>query len=100
MDVERDHTKEILAGSVRSLARLITWLENGDERAEPILRELYPFSGRAFTIGITGTHGSGKSTLTDRLISCIRKEGLTVGVVAVDPSAPSREGRCLGTAFE
>ena len=96
MDVERDHTKEILAGSVRSLARLITWLENGDERAEPILRELYPFSGRAFTIGITGTHGSGKSTLTDRLISCIRKEGLTVGVVAVDPSSPFTGGALLG----
>lgn len=91
-----DYTREILEGSPRAVARLITWLEDEDERAYPVMEELYPHTGRAYIIGITGSPGAGKSTLTDKLTHAIRKEGLTVGIIAVDPSSPFTGGAVLG----
>lgn len=91
-----DYVREILNASPRSAARLITWLEDEDERAYPIMEELYPHTGRAYVIGITGSPGAGKSTLTDKLTHAIRKDGLTVGIIAVDPSSPFTGGAVLG----
>ncbi len=87
---------EILKGSPRAAARLITWLENEDPRAFPCMETLFPHSGRAYVIGITGSPGAGKSTLTDRLTQAIRGKGLTVGIIAVDPSSPFTGGAVLG----
>lgn len=91
-----DLAGEVLKGSPRAAARLITWLENEDPKAFPCMEALFPHSGRAYVIGITGSPGAGKSTLTDRLTHTIRRSGLTVGIVAVDPSSPFTGGAVLG----
>jgi LAO/AO transport system kinase len=93
-------TSELVAGLAKgeqlSLARLITLVERGTATVPDIMRRIYPNTGRAHCIGVTGPPGAGKSTLTDRLISLIRAEGKTVGVVAVDPTSPFSHGAVLG----
>ena len=81
---------------MRALARAATWIENRSPEAEPLLRELFPHTGRALIIGVTGPPGAGKSTLCDQLARLIRQEGRTVGVIAVDPSSPYSGGAVLG----
>ncbi|MGC8493890.1 MAG: methylmalonyl Co-A mutase-associated GTPase MeaB [Syntrophobacteraceae bacterium] len=91
-----DYAAQILEGSHRAAARVISWLEDEDERAYECMRMLYPHTGRAYVIGITGSPGAGKSTLTNALTRVIRKNGLKVGIVAVDPSSPFTGGALLG----
>ncbi len=86
----------ILDGDVRAASRLIRWCEDGLPEATEQLRALFPFTGKAEVIGITGSPGAGKSTLTDRLIAHYRKQGKTVGVIAVDPTSPFTGGAILG----
>ncbi len=88
--------QRILDGDLRSLARAATWIENRSPEAEPLLRELFPHTGRALILGVTGSPGAGKSTLCDQLARLIRKEGKTVAVIAVDPSSPYSGGAVLG----
>ncbi len=85
-----------LAGERASVARLITLVETGGDAARQAISRLFPHTGSAYTVGITGAPGSGKSTLTDRLIARIRDEGVEVGVLAVDPSSPFSGGAILG----
>jgi LAO/AO transport system kinase len=85
-----------LAGDRRSLARLLTAVENRSAVAEVAMRRLYPMAGRAQLIGITGPPGSGKSTLVAALIAELRRAGRPVAVVAVDPSSPITGGAVLG----
>jgi LAO/AO transport system kinase len=91
-----DYAAQILEGSPLAVARMISWLEDEDERAYPFMERLYAHTGKAYVIGITGSPGAGKSTLTDRLTHHIRKQGLSVGIVAVDPSSPFTGGAILG----
>ena len=91
-----DAAQRILDGDVRALARAATWIENRGPEAEPLLRELFPHTGRALVLGVTGPPGAGKSTLCDQLARLIRREGQTVGVIAVDPSSPYSGGAVLG----
>ena len=91
-----DYTAQILEGSHRAAARLISWLEDEDERAYECMRKLYPHTGRAYVVGITGSPGAGKSTLTNALARVIRKNGLKLGIIAVDPSSPFTGGALLG----
>ena len=86
----------ILGGEIRAAARLMRLLDDRVPGSEDALRMLYPKTGRARVIGITGNPGSGKSTLTDQLIGVYRKQGHRVGVVAVDPSSPFSGGAILG----
>ena len=84
-----------LGGDIRAIARLISEVENETERADQIMKEIYSHTGKAHLIGITGSPGAGKSTLTNKLISRYRAQGKKVGVVAVDPSSPFSGGAIL-----
>lgn len=84
------------AGDVRALARLITKVENRSEDSLDILRALFPQTGRALVVGITGSPGAGKSSLVDRLIAAYRLKHQSLAVVAVDPSSPFSGGAILG----
>jgi len=88
--------ERILAGDVRALARAATAIENRTAEAEGLLAELFPHTGRAMILGITGPPGAGKSTLVDQLARALREEGKTVGIIAVDPSSPFSGGAILG----
>jgi GTPase len=87
---------QIVEGSTRALARGLTWVESGGKRAEALSTQLYPHTGRAQIVGVTGAPGSGKSTLVRALALVARARGRTVGVVAVDPSSPFSGGAILG----
>ncbi|PYN78157.1 MAG: methylmalonyl Co-A mutase-associated GTPase MeaB [Candidatus Rokuibacteriota bacterium] len=88
--------RQIVAGSARALARGLTWVEAGGARAEALCARLYPHTGRAQVVGVTGAPGSGKSTLARALALVARARGGTVGIVAVDPSSPFSGGAILG----
>ena len=88
--------QKIMEGDQLAGARLISLLENRDRRGIEILRAVYPYTGRAFLIGITGPAGAGKSALVGRMIGHLRGRGLRVGVVAVDPSSPFTGGALMG----
>jgi LAO/AO transport system kinase len=84
------------AGDRAAIARLISLVERGGDAARAVGRLVYPLGGQAYTVGITGPPGSGKSTLTSRLITTLRAGGSDVGVLAVDPSSPFTGGALLG----
>ncbi len=86
----------MLAGDRLALARLITLIENRSPLVPEIMRRIHPRTGRAYTIGITGPPGAGKSTLADALTARLRKAGASVGVIAVDPTSPFTGGAVLG----
>lgn len=86
----------VLAGQARAIARAISRVEDGDAVAPALLARLHPHAGRAWTIGVTGPPGAGKSTLVDRLAACVRADGVRVAVVAVDPASPFTGGAILG----
>ncbi len=88
--------EDMLKGSFVSLSRLITLVEDGSSGASDIMREIYPYSGEAYCVGITGPPGAGKSTLTGKLTGRIREKELSVGVIACDPSSPLSGGALLG----
>jgi GTPase len=97
----RDWTRKTLAAGVRdgdrrALARAITLVENGDPLAYGVIADLYPQTGSAYSIGLTGPPGVGKSSLVSALIRHVRASDVSVGVVSVDPSSPFSQGALLG----
>ena len=99
MSAERhldDLVDRMRAGDRRALARLITRVENRRPGVPEVMRRAHPWTGRAYTVGITGPPGAGKSTLVDRLTAAIRKTDATVSVIAVDPTSPFTGGAVLG----
>ena len=91
-----DLLESISEGDVRSLARAITRVENRSADATKLLQRIYPLTGKSQIIGITGSPGSGKSSLVDRLASHYRRQNKTLAIVAVDPSSPFSGGAVLG----
>jgi LAO/AO transport system kinase len=91
-----DLTAGVRAAEPRALARAISLVENGDPLGYPLVRDLYPETGRASIIGVTGPPGVGKSSLIAALVAHVRAAGRTVGVVSVDPSSPFSRGALLG----
>lgn len=87
---------QILAGDVRATARLLRDIDDRMPTTHTILRQLYPHTGKAYIIGFTGSPGVGKSTLVDQVTLRYRKDGLTVGILAVDPTSPFSGGAILG----
>ncbi len=83
-------------GSVRALAKLITLVENEQPGAIEAMESIYPHTGNAYIIGITGPPGAGKSTLTDKITKELRRENYTVGIIAIDPTSPFTGGALLG----
>jgi LAO/AO transport system kinase len=91
-----DTVQRLLAGDQRTLSRAISWLERGSIEATPVMAELDLHTGQAYTVGITGPPGAGKSTIVDRLTRLLREAGLTVAIIAVDPTSPFSGGALLG----
>ena len=101
MAARREFTRESLAagvraGDTRALARAITLVENSEPLAYEVVKELYPETGRAYGVGITGPPGVGKSTLIGALVRHVREADRSVGVISVDPSSPFSQGALLG----
>src|SRR5262245_35212306 len=88
--------EQMRTGAQRPLARLISMVERKEPAVPAIMQQIYPHLGKAYSIGITGPPGGGKSTLVDRLIAIMRQKGLTVGIIAADPTSPFSGGAILG----
>jgi LAO/AO transport system kinase len=88
--------ERLLSGDLRSIARAITIAENGSSDAGELMKRIFPKTGRAKVIGITGSPGAGKSSLVDKLAMLYKEQGLKVGIVAIDPSSPFSGGAILG----
>ncbi len=88
--------KDVLSGDVRAAARLMRDLDDEIPAANRILKSLYKYTGRAYILGITGAPGAGKSTLVDCVTEHLRRDGKTVGIVAIDPTSPYSGGAILG----
>ena len=91
-----DLAGRVLNGELRALSRTLSLLERGDPSAGAVMERLDPHTGRGYTVGLTGPPGVGKSTLVDRLAEHLRGQGLTVGILAVDPTSPFTGGALLG----
>ena len=92
--------ERMLSGERRALARLISLVENDGEGARQALASLYPYTGKAHIVGVTGAPGTGKSTLVNRLALELRSRDVTVGIIAVDPTSPYSGGAILGDRRE
>jgi GTPase len=88
--------ERLLAGDVRAIARAISLIEDESPAAADLVRRIFPSTGRAYLVGVTGPPGAGKSTLVDRLTAELRATSRTVGIVAVDPTSPFSGGAILG----
>ncbi len=88
--------QDIIRGDQLAGARLIRLLEEGDSGGIEVLKRLYPYTGKAFVMGLTGPPGSGKSTLVNSIIGEVRRRNLKIAVVAIDPSSPISGGALLG----
>jgi len=88
--------QKMVSGDKRALGKIITLMEEDSSSSAYIVSKIYPLTGKAYILGITGPPGSGKSSIVDKLVSCYRNENLKVGVIAIDPTSPFTGGAILG----
>jgi len=91
-----DLAQELIKGNHRAIARAISLAENNRSAAQEMMKKIFPYTGKSLVVGITGSPGSGKSTLVDQMVVHLRKNGKKIGIVAVDPSSPFTGGAILG----
>ena len=93
---QADLIEKVLKGEPRSIARAITAVENGDDTAADLMKRVFPHTGKAVIVGVTGAPGAGKSSLVDKLAQFYKERGERIGIVCVDPSSPFSGGAILG----
>ncbi|MFO7867480.1 MAG: methylmalonyl Co-A mutase-associated GTPase MeaB [Candidatus Aminicenantes bacterium] len=91
-----DIAEEIFRGNPRAVARAISLIENNHDRSRDVMKRIFPHTGNSLILGITGSPGSGKSTLVDQMIERLLESGRKIGIIAVDPSSPFTGGAILG----
>lgn len=91
-----EFNQKLLSGDIRTIARAITRVENGSDTAPEIMKAVYPHTGKALIIGITGAPGAGKSSLVDKLALYYKEKGEKIGIICIDPSSPFSGGAILG----
>ncbi|NIM91514.1 MAG: methylmalonyl Co-A mutase-associated GTPase MeaB [Candidatus Aminicenantes bacterium] len=91
-----DLVKEVLKGNPRAVAKAISLVENNGKDAQQLMKKIFPHTGKSVIVGITGSPGSGKSTLVDQMVEYLRKDKRKIGIVAVDPTSPFSGGAILG----
>jgi len=91
-----DLAQELIKGNHRAIARAISLAENNRSAAQEMMKKIFPQTGKSLVVGVTGSPGSGKSTLVDQMVVHLRKNGKKIGIVAVDPSSPFTGGAILG----
>src|SRR5436305_14761114 len=91
-----DLVEKLLRGDPRAIARAITAVENGSSEAAELMKAVFPRTGKAMIIGITGSPGAGKSSIVDKLALYYKNAGDKIGIICVDPSSPFSGGAILG----
>jgi LAO/AO transport system kinase len=91
-----DLAQDLIKGNHRAIARAISLAENNRSAAQEMMKKIFPRTGKSLVVGVTGSPGSGKSTLVDQMVVHLRKNGKKIGIVAVDPSSPFTGGAILG----
>ncbi len=91
-----DLVQEVLKGNPRAVAKAISLVENNGKDAQGVMKKIFPHTGKSVIVGITGSPGSGKSTLVDQMVEWLRKDKRKIGIVAVDPTSPFSGGAILG----
>jgi LAO/AO transport system kinase len=91
-----DLAQELIKGNHKAIARAISLAENNRTAAQKMMKKIFPQTGKSLVVGVTGSPGSGKSTLVDQMVVHLRKNGKKIGIVAVDPSSPFTGGAILG----
>lgn len=91
-----DLAQEVIKGNPRAIAKAISLVENNGETAQEMMKKIFPHTGSSVIVGITGSPGSGKSTLVDQMVDHLRKNKRKIGIIAVDPTSPFSGGAILG----
>ncbi len=91
-----DLAQELIKGNPKAIARAISLAENNRTAAQEMMKKIFPYTGKSLVVGVTGSPGSGKSTLVDQMVVHLRNNGKKIGIVAVDPSSPFTGGAILG----